>query len=206
MKSIPEVCEILKITEDQLYRRYKAYDIHPTKIRGVTVFTDEELEILKMEPKYMSQEALGKFIGVKKDKLVLSDDFIEVSGIRLYNTKETVNLTPKPDTTSITSETLMSIFHKPYYRILAAIPDEMKRNSKQAGGTYPEDVIDIVMNHFETYVTVADIIKDFPINQKTLLEIIAEDKIEPAKTIKETKEPLVETQKQIKESQKFNIS
>ena len=98
-----------------------------------------------------SVKELGKFIGVKKDNLVLSDDFIEVNGIRLYNTKETVNLTPKPDTTSITSETLMSIFHKPYYRILAAIPDEMKRNSKQAGGTYPEDVIDIVMNHFETY-------------------------------------------------------
>lgn len=213
MMTIPELCEKLLITEDQLYRRYKAYGIQPRKRRGVTVFTDEEVAMLQMDAAYMSREALAMYIGCPQKELILSDDWQEINGTKLYNVADTIERTPKPDTSVVTAKSLMALFHKPYYRVLRAIPPD-KRAPKD--GVYDESVIEDVKQYFETYATVSDICETYPVAQRKLLKIIQEAGIEPAATgrvneyIREEVESLLiayafsrdeETQKRVASSQ-----
>lgn len=177
MYTTMEMCEMLKLTEDQLRRRCRADGITPIRRKGVNTYTDEDLALLKMGvARHMSAEGLARYLGVQKETLVLSNDYIEINGVKLYNVTDTQRRTPIQKKEGITTETMMQILHKPYYRILKAIPDNMKN----VRGQYDEEVFEAVKKYFDTYATVTDIAEELPISGLKLKSILDQKGIQPA--------------------------
>ena len=184
MKSIPEVCEILNITEDQLRRRCVAYGIKPEKIKNQTMYTEKEVKTLKGEPEYLSAEALATYIGVPKKDLVLSKNTKINGKTVIYDVKDTCRLTPKPDTTKLNAQSLAARFHVSVYRITPVLTDEMKAYALHHNGEYPEESVALLEEHFEKYASVKELDAEVPISQAEIRRIISREGIEPAMRIK----------------------
>lgn len=164
----------------QMYRKFKLYDLKPKKIRGCYVLSDKDIEILKGDPVYASKVDIGKMIGVSSRSVVTSNSWIEFGSKRYYNVEDAKRLTIVSDEKRITAKSMMKMFNKPYYRILAAIP-ENKRTKK---GIYDQYALSYVAKHFQKYGTVREIAKECSMSENEVFDLIKIKKIKSAYVVK----------------------